>query len=473
MNQSASVFRIQFALFKREKGMLIFYLLCTAVIGIVVPSFLHSMESSLTTALLLTVLFLKPLLSDSLAGERERKTLESLLSTSLNGKSIIWGKFQFSLLFALVFFALMTGCAALTNVLAGYELNMTAWQWVSIILLAVFNFSAISLAGVYVSATSQDLRIANGRVTRAAYPLGLLFLVYLSVVFLAQPIPAIITGFILLLIYLCVILAYTVKVSKMKQSNYFERIKGRKTGKKNKGYIASSAPKSQFEIVFKHELKYLWTLKTLLLNFLLLCPAPAIIICLFKYYTGHVNLEYAVLLTALIIPRVPTNLIAYSIGGEKTYKTGESLLSTPVRILPLFLAKSAIPVLTSAILLTVSSLFTLAGANIIGNYFESGIVYTYTADQLVLLFPVSVMSCITMVFITGILSVNMKTPRQGLYIASIIGFAFVIPPLAIVYLTQNTFMWSVIYFSVLLLCNAICLQRISGKIKRPQIMSRL
>lgn len=473
MNQSASVFRIQFALFKREKGMLIFYLLCTAVIGIVVPSFLHSMESCLTMALLLTVMYLKPLLSDSLAGERERRTLESLLSTSINEKSIIWGKFQFGLLFALAFFAITIGCAAFTNRLTGYELNMMAWQWVSIILLAVFNFSAISLAGVYLSATSQDLRIANGRVSRAVYPLGLLFLVYLSVIFLAQPIPAIITGFIVLLIYLCIILVYTVKVSKIKQSNYFEHIKGMKSGKKNKGYIASSAPKSQFGIVFNHELKYLWTLKTLLLNFLLLCVAPAIIVCLSKYYTGQVNLGYAVLLTTLIIPRVPTNLIAYSIGGEKTYKTGESLLSTPVRILPLFLAKCAIPVLTTAIMLTVSSLATLAGANVIGKYFESCIVYTYTADQLVLLFPVSIMSCITMVFITGILSVNMKTPRQGLYIASAIGFAFVIPPLAIVYLTQNTFMWSVLYFIVLLLCNTICMKRISDKISRPQIMSKL
>ena len=81
MNHSTFVFRNQLALFKREKGMLIFYLLCIAVIGILVPIFLHSIESSLTMAALLTVMFLKPLLSDSLAGERERKTLESLLSS--------------------------------------------------------------------------------------------------------------------------------------------------------------------------------------------------------------------------------------------------------------------------------------------------------------------------------------------------------------------------------------------------------
>ncbi len=30
---------------------------------------------------------------------------------------------------------------------------------------------------------------------------------------------------------------------------------------------------------------------------------------------------------------MPTNLIAYSVGGEKTYKTGESLLFTPLCVI--------------------------------------------------------------------------------------------------------------------------------------------
>ncbi|MGL5437917.1 MAG: hypothetical protein ACRDBO_21490 [Lachnospiraceae bacterium] len=473
MNHSASVFRIQFNLFRRERGMMIFYLLCIAIAGIAVPIFLHSMESTLPMAALLTVMFLKPILSDSLAGEREKKTLESLLSTGVNGKSIIWGKFQFSLLFAAGFFTMTIACTVATYRLSGYELNMAAWQWVCVALSSILNFSAISIAGIYSSATSADSCTANSKVSRIAYPFGLLLIVYLSLVFLAQPIVAFIACNALMFLYLCTIITYMVKVSKMKQADYFENVKIKKYRTSHDSYVSYTTPKSQFGIVFRHELRYLLTLKRLLVNFILLCLCPAIVLCLEKYFLGKVNLYYAVLLTALMMPRTPTNLIAYSIGGEKVYKTGESLLTTPLRVRSIFLAKSIIPILISTIMLIISSLLTLVGANIIGSVFEAGTFYMYTADQLVLLFPVGIMSCITMVFITGILSVNMKTPRQGLYLSSILGVLFVTPPLAIVYLTRNTLMWSIVYFVILLLCNAVCVKRISDRITRPQIMSRL
>ena len=364
-------------------------------------------------------------------------------------------------------------CTLVAYQLMDYELNMVAWQWVCVAFSSVLNFSAISIAGTYASATSADSRTANSKVSRIAYPLGLLLIVYLSLVFLAQPVVAFITGISLMFIYLCAIVIYMVKVSKMKQADYFENVKIKKYRTVHDSYVSYTAPKSQFGIVFRHELRYLLTLKTMLLNFLVLCFCPAIVLCLGKYFLGEVNLYYAVLLTALMMPRTPTNLIAYSIGGEKVYKTGESLLTTPLRVRPLFLAKSIIPILISMIMLIIASLLTLAGANIIGSVFEAGTTYMYTADQLVLLFPVGIMSGVTMVFITGVLSVNMKTPRQGLYVSSVLGILFIVPPLAIVFLTQNTLMWSIVYFVVLLLCNAVCVKSISDKITRPQIMSKL
>ena len=111
-------------------------------------------------------------------------------------------------------------------------------------------------------------------------------------------------------------------------------------------------------------------------------------------------------------------------------------------------------------MLVVSSLLTLGVANIIGTYFEAGADYSYTADQWILLFPVSIMSGIAMVFITGILSVNLKTPRQGLYVSTLIGIAFLIPPLLIVYLAPDKLLWSMIYFVLLLLGNALCVRGI-------------
>lgn len=475
MNKSNLVFRIQFSQFKREKGMIIFYCLSIAIAGILVPIFMHRMESALTMAALLSATFLKPILSDSIAGERERRTLETLLSTPINGKTIILGKFKFCLFFAVCYFGTTVVCATLVSWLVGYKSTLVTWQWISIMLLAFSNFSAISIAGVHASATSSDLRVANSRVSRVVYLLGLLFVAYLSVVTLDFYV-AIITGFILLFIYVCVVIVYSIKSIKMKQSNYFENIKTKAGVKLNKNYALQIVPKSKFGIILEFELKYLLTLKTLLLNFGAMCFAPAVIAFVLPKYTGtgYIDLNYAVFLSLLLIPRVPTNLIAYSIGGEKVYKTGESLLSTPLQTKTIFLAKCAVPVLVSTAMLILSSIFTLIGANLFGQITPYMVQPNgYTAAQLVLLFPVGVMSSIVMIFVSAILSVILKTPRHGLYATSAISFLFVIPVIAIVYLAHNVLLWSVIYFVVLLGVSTICVRNITDGISRPQIMNRL
>ncbi|HHV08791.1 MAG TPA: hypothetical protein GXX75_00740 [Clostridiales bacterium] len=472
MNHTYTVFRIQYALFKREKGMALFYLLSIALIGIIAPVFLHSVGSSLIMAALVTIIFLKPIISDSLAGEREQRTLEPLLSTSIKGKSILWGKAQFCLLFAVGFFTMAVVCAVLVNRIAGYRLPLQLWQWIGIVLLIVPGFSAITITGIYASAMSENLRIAGSRVSRISYPLGLLLVVYFSVVFTGQFMPTLMTGFALITVYLCIIIRYAVKVSRMEQSNYFEEIK--RSGKPYESPVSYGASKSQFGIVFRYEMKYVLTLKILMINFLGLCFAPVAMVCLLAYYTGEINLNYAVLITILMIPRVPTNLIAYSIGGEKVYKTGESLLATPLRTRAIFVAKCMVPILISLLMLILSSSLTLAGANILRGFIPiAAKSYIYNAEQLVLLFPVGMMSCTIMVFMAGILSVVMKTPRQGLYASSLLGAVFVVPALAIVYLAQNRLLWSGMYFAVLLAGSVLCLKCISGKISRPQIMGKL
>jgi ABC-type Na+ efflux pump permease subunit len=474
MNEPILVFRNRFAQFKREKGMVFFYCLSIAIIGVVVPVFMRGVELSLTMAALLTATFLKPILSDSLAGEREHRTLETLLSSPMNGKSVIWGKFLFCLFFAVCFFGLTALCAMLTNWLFSRETTPAAWQWIGILLIAVLNFGTISIAGVHASAMSADMRAANSRVSLIAYPLGLMFIVYFALIITAGYIPALVISLILVCFYLCVMLTFIFKIIKMKQFDYFENEKIKKRKMTHENQASYITPKSQFGIVFGFELKYLMTLKTLLLQFGALCLAPALIAWLSFYYTGKFDFNYAVFVTVLFIPRVPTNLIAYSIGGEKTYRTGESLLSTPLHIRSVFLAKCMIPLMVSAIMLVLSSLLTLMGAAII-SLVTPGITLTrgYTAEQLTLLFPVGIMSSMLMVFISAILSVILKTTRHGLYVTSILSFFFVFPVLAIVYLANNILMWPVIYAVVLLICNAICIKSISGKITHPQIISRL
>lgn len=473
MKQSYAIFRNQLALFKCEKGMLVFYFICVTLVGIIYPLFFHNIESAISMSALLTVMFLKPILADSLASEREKKTLEPLLSSSIHGKNIIWGKLGFSLLFCTSFFLLTNICIVLTNYVATHKWNVALWQWACILLLSILNFMAISILGIYISAKSIDSRTANSKISRIAYPFGFLFIIYLSIVFLLERISVLFITFFLALVYFFIVILYIVKVSKMRQFSYFENIKiGKHTNikKEDRSY---TLPRSQFWIVFKQEWKYLLTLKTLLINFLILCVSPVTVVCLLKYYTGKIDLYYAVLLTILMIPRTPSSLIAYSIGGEKVYKTGESLLSTPLHLKELFLAKSTLPIFISIIMILFSAVLTLIGANIVGAFFENGITYFYSADQLILLFLVGIMSCITMVFLTGILSVNMKTPRQGLYVSSILGTIFTFPTLAIIYLTQDKLKWSFFYFFILLLCNSLCLKSISNKINRPEIMNKL
>jgi len=474
MNESILVFRNQFGQFKREKGMAFFYGLSIAVMGIVVPVFIRGIESSLTMAALLTAMFLKPMLSDSVAGEREHRTLETLLSSPMNGKSVIWGKFQFCLFFAVCFFGLTALCAVVTNRIIGREMMLAAWQWSGIIFIAVINFSAISIAGVHVSATSGDMRVANNRVSLVAYPLGLMFAVYLAVIIIVDFIPALAISLIFICIYFCVILIFTFRTIVMKQSGYFENIKYKKRRIAHENLASYITPKSQFGIVFGFELKYLMTLKTLLLQFGALCAAPAIVTWLSFYYTGKIDLNYAVFVTVLFIPRVSTNLIAFSIGGEKAYKTGESLLSTPLHIRSILFAKCMIPLMVSAIMLILSSLLTLMGITIISRV-TPGITLThkYTAEQLVLLFPVGIMSSMLMMFISAILSVILKIPRHSLYVTSLLSFLFVVPILAIVYLANNILIWLLIYSAFLLICNALCIRGISDKITNSQIISKL
>lgn len=473
MKDSNIVFRIQYKLFMRDKGMLVFYFLLVLMLGLIVPIFYQGIETIISFITMITIMLTKPILADSLASEREHKTLESMLSTPIIGKHIAWGKIRFSLFFSVFFFSITTFLMIVTFYFFGYETYLLGWQWICIFIGILLNLITICISGVYRSIQSDNSYIANSKISKITYGLIFLQIIYLSIIFQAHLITALIVTTPFILIELCVISRHIYKIHKMEQVDFFNNIETTKQTITKNTSKWNISPKSQFGAVLRHEFKYLMKLKILLINFMILCACPALVVCILKYYLGSVNLYYGVILTTLMMPRAPINLIAYSIGGEKAYKTGESLLSTPVHLMSLFLAKSMIPVFISTIMLLLSSLLTLIGANIIGTLFESGNTYLYTKDQLMLLFPIGIMSCITMVFITGIFSISMKTPRQGLYVSSILGVIFVIPILFIVYLTPNPFLWSVIYFIILLLANIVSLKGIVSQISRPIILGKL
>lgn len=156
-----------------------------------------------------------------------------------------------------------------------------------------------------------------------AYPLSFLFVICLSVIGSVDLLSALIISCICALIYLWVISMFAAKIRRMKQPDFFQPITIHKTERAHQQHISLALPRSQFGIVLRLEWKILMTLKRMLLSFGFLCFSPVAMVCLLLYFTGTLDLSYAVLLTVLMIPRVPTNLIAYSVGGEKVYKTGK------------------------------------------------------------------------------------------------------------------------------------------------------
>lgn len=470
MKQIAAVFRNQGKVFLRDRGMIVFYLLAAMVIGIAVPFFGKGIVYSLSFAALMTATFLTPLLADGMAGEREKKTLESLLSTAIKGSRIVWGKFLFSMLFATVFFSLCAALAVAAHTVLGMETGFSGFLWICAGLLALMNFAATVLGGLYQSALSGDTRIAYSRVSLIAFPMGILYMVALTALTVVGTEESPLVLIIFLAIYGVIAALFAVMTLRLRQHTYFQKVRLSKKRVTQRLRMDEPRSRSQVSTVFAHEMRYVAKLKMLMLMFALLCAAPAAMCVSCYAYFGSLNLDLAVLVTALMVPRTTTNLIAYSIGGEKTYKTAESLLSTPLKVGSVFMAKMLVPVVLSAVMLVISSVLTMVGVNIVGEYFEGGVRYLYTADQLVQLFPASLLACVFMVLITGVLSARMKKPRNGLYVSSVLGFLFIIPPLCIIYLASNQLLWSLIYCAVMLTANVVSLIAIARNISRPQLM---
>lgn len=150
------------------------------------------------------------------------------------------------------------------------------------------------------------------------------------------------------------------------------------------------------------------------------------------------------------------------------------MLATPLQLRLVLLAKCTVPVLVTAVMLAVSSLLTWAGIGLIPLIMpELAPIPGYTAAQLILLFPVSILSSISMILIAAILAVRLRTPCHGLYATSFLSLLFVLPVMAILYLAPDPLLWAILYSAVLLLGDLICLRKILGNITRPQVMSRL
>ena len=238
MKKSRPFFRLQFSLFKQEKGMLIFYLICMLLIGVALPLFSLGMETILIITAMFTVMFLKPMLSDMMAGERERKTLESLLSTPADGKYILRGKIRFSIVFAVIFYAITLFYAQYSSAFyaAGYRIwpygnGFALCLWLCWILLQypfpVFIFPVVA----------EDSRTASSGISRIVYPLGLLEIIQVTTLFIVPTLPSLVISIGAALLYAIVILFYRTKREHQKQSVFYLKTSGSTTKRKHMGII--------------------------------------------------------------------------------------------------------------------------------------------------------------------------------------------------------------------------------------------
>lgn len=470
-----NVFTHQRKLFFKDKGMFLFYLGEILVLGIIVPIFIHNLMTQITLAMFMTVTVQKQWAAESIAGERENKTLESLLSTSIAAKDLLLGKSLFIMICGIFYYGLMISCVLIVRFITKSNNDLSTFGWVIFAITSLCIISITSLYGVLASSKAMNVREAGRKPTIVCYLFSLLFSIVLTIFTMGQSIPieaVVAISMVFLIIAAMVIIYSLISLFRLKRPSLIEINSPSKIYVKGSNYYAHKGTPSQTLSVFAHEWRYFKTLKGLILHFAISTLCPAIILWIGDYYLGENNLYYAILITIVLIPRIPSNLVAYSVGGEKAYKTGESLLSTPASTKALFIGKSIVPLLICMIMLILSSTFTLIVSNLIayGNGIKSFMFYS--ADQIILLYGISLTVNLTMVMASAILSLGAKNPRKGLYFSTILGLVFIVPVLAIIYLMEYKLLGAIAYFVFLLVIDIIIYGKIN-KMSRPALMARL
>lgn len=132
----------------------------------------------------LPLLQMSGMIAESVAGERERRTLETLLASRLNDRTILFGKLVAALVYGWVLTILSLGLGAITVTMAygqGRLLFYPVSVGVSVLGLALLGGFFIALLGVLISLTAPTVRQAYQRLSIA---LLLLFLPLFSTQYL-------------------------------------------------------------------------------------------------------------------------------------------------------------------------------------------------------------------------------------------------------------------------------------------------
>ena len=152
------------------RGALLQALICISLTGVIVPLLEHSIWTNITTTLALYVIFpatfAASMAADAFAGERERKTLETLLATPLSDYSIFVGKIATAVTFVVAISAMSLFAAILGTAYKG-DFGAVSLQAVGGSLAGAFS------ASLLITAVSIAIA-AKMPVARSAQQLGFL-----------------------------------------------------------------------------------------------------------------------------------------------------------------------------------------------------------------------------------------------------------------------------------------------------------
>lgn len=454
-----------------EKGMLFFYGVSILLAGVVIPYFVQGFQTSISIIVVLTIMVSKPILADSVASEREKKTLESVLSSPITIRKYMIGKIVFCFLFSSLFFALCNillvvtcNCVLIANTCSVFIL----WQWYTMVMAVLL---LITIIGVYKSAKSESMLVAQNRISVTNYPFMLMLIVYFETTVQNSYEVTIGMNVICYMIIGIFFVRYMRMILRMRHSDFYEGVfKERKHIEHSRAERTFLWGNGDFISVFRHEIKYMKTLKTLNFFLALSFIGPAAMLLVGYYYMGECNMVFPILTMAMMIPKVPTSYIAYSVGGEKTYKTGESLLATPLNISTMFLAKAILPNIISACMIIVSTFLVIFVSQYITN---DNAMRFFSLTTWILMIPISMLSSIFMTFMTAILSLALKTPRQAYFVTIYGGYLFMIPVALILFVASNQLLWSLVYLVVLLISVLGMFLGVRLKTNRPLLVSKL
>lgn len=452
---------------RRQKKQIPFLLVCTGLVGGLLPLFTSDVRTLRLAVLGVCILFVNLNAACLYAEEKDKKTLETLLSSPVTPAGLVGGAFCF-------YYALLAGFSLLT--LALQQLLAPGGAAGFMLLLYPLVLAYLLYTALVISLTSDYAMQANKRMSpRSLLHLGLYsagLILYQSqnwTAFWALVLPY--------TLYLIGSLLLQLLLQKKRLSR--ERIlQGRR--KKTRAHSLREDKGRHAGLIgaiFRHEYKLVRTYSLLKSHLLAMFFIPALMLYgayTFAEYRSFGLFTWPLAICLLLVLRVPTNFISISIGGEKAYKTFETLLSAPVPLGPLFIGKMLPSVLVSSFILIGSALITLVTANVLplvqGKAFQ---LVLYTPAQWILILGAGLQLTLLMVFITGYLSLSSKSPRAGLWIASFATLLPAAPFIALLIFAPGSVLAALALTLAVAGLNIFCFAVILKKIDRKTLLEKI